>query len=155
MITLYLTADLCFGFPFGMIGTAQDSAPVALAQDDVIASYGRTGPEFATARFPAVEVINGRGEFSATMGVLPPLLRPYVKRLPWFSRGQTAVRNLAGLAVAAVSKRLTQGEVESGRVDFLTKLSSTKDNSGEVMGKEELTAEALTLLVAGSDTTSK
>lgn len=87
------------------------------------------------------------------MGVLPPWWRPYVKRfIPWFSKGDQAVKNLAGLAIAAVSKRLNQ---PTYRVDLLSKLQEGKDDEGRPMGREELTAEALTQLIAGSDTTSK
>lgn len=87
------------------------------------------------------------------MGVLPPWLRPYVKRyIPWYSKGDKAVKNLAGLAIAAISKRLNQ---PTYRVDLLSKLQEGKDDEGRPMGREELTAEALTQLIAGSDTTSK
>jgi len=61
---------------------------------------------------------------------------------------------LAGLAIAAVNKRLSTPD--QGRpTDLLSKLQTGKDDSGNPMGREELTAEALTQLIAGSDTTSK
>jgi cytochrome P450 len=37
----------------------------------------------------------------------------------------------------------------------LSKLQQGKDDDGNPMGMQELTAEALTQLIAGSDTTSK
>jgi benzoate 4-monooxygenase len=37
----------------------------------------------------------------------------------------------------------------------LSKLQEGRDDEGNLMGREELTAEALTQLIAGSDTTSK
>jgi benzoate 4-monooxygenase len=40
-------------------------------------------------------------------------------------------------------------------MDLLTRLQEGKDDSGQLLGKEELTVEALTQLIAGSDTTSK
>ncbi len=40
------------------------------------------------------------------------------------------------------------------RVDLLARLMEGKDENGEALGREELTAEALTQLIAGSDTTS-
>lgn len=40
------------------------------------------------------------------------------------------------------------------RVDLLARLMEGKDENGETLGREELTAEALTQLIAGSDTTS-
>lgn len=114
---------------------------------------GQDEAKVEVVHIPAVQILNDRGEFSASMGVLPPWLRPYVKRyIPWFSKGDQAVKNLAGLAIAAVSKRLNQ---PTYRVDLLSKLQEGKDDEGRPMGREELTAEALTQLIAGSDTTSK
>jgi benzoate 4-monooxygenase len=54
--------------------------------------------------------------------------------------------------VAAVEKRLQE---PSDRNDLLSKLQHGKDAEGNPMGRAELTAEALTQLIAGSDTTSK
>ena len=83
------------------------------------------------------------------------------------------MKRLAGLAIAAVSKRLALAEAGAGsesesgpgsesgaragtdRVDLLSKLQEGKDDEGRPMGREELTAEAQTQLIAGSDTTSK
>jgi benzoate 4-monooxygenase len=42
----------------------------------------------------------------------------------------------------------------SGRVDLLARLMEGKDDAGNPIGLSELTAEALTQLIAGSDTTS-
>ncbi|KAG1897873.1 aspartic peptidase domain-containing protein [Suillus fuscotomentosus] len=100
---------------------------------------------------PAVQILNDRGEFSASMGVLPPTWRPCVRLLPWYRKGGIAVKNLAGLAVAAVAKRFT---TPTDHVDLLSKLQEGRDDEGNLMGRKELTAEALTQLIAGSDTTS-
>ena len=62
-----------------------------------------------------------------------------------------AVENLAGIAVARVQERLNR---PSDRVDLLARLMEGRDETGEKLGREELTAEALTQLIAGSDTTS-
>jgi len=98
-----------------------------------------------------VQILNDRGEYSASMGVLPPAWRPYARQLPWFKNGSKAVKNLAGLAVAAVAKRLA---TPTDRVDLLSKLQQGRDDDGQPLGRGELTAEALTQLIAGSDTTS-
>lgn len=45
-----------------------------------------------------------------------------------------------------------RGEID--RVDLLARLMEGKDENGNKLGKSELTAEALTQLIAGSDTTS-
>ena len=142
-----------------MIEKGKDSAIVAKDIQAAIAHYGgahdKPGDPESEVEFiplPAVQIINDRGEFSASMGVLPPSIRPFMLYLPWFARGQKAVRDLAGIAVAAVSKRMA---VPTDRVDLLSKLQEGRDADGEKMGREELTAEALTQLIAGSDTTSK
>lgn len=154
-----IIGDLAFGSPFGMIKAAKDAAPVAVDQAQAIASYGAEGasvdaekPVCAMVELPAVQILNDRGEYSASMGVLPPWCRPLVKRLPWYAKGNKAVKNLAGLAVAAIAKRLA---FPTDRTDLLSKLQEGKDDDGNPMGREELTAEALTQLIAGSDTTSK
>lgn len=72
---------------------------------------------------------------------------------PFFSKGVAAVKNLAGIAQARVGRRLEEGN-SSGRVDLLARLQQGKDENGEPLGRAELTAEALTQLIAGSDTTS-
>jgi benzoate 4-monooxygenase len=143
--------DLAFGSPFGMIMAAKDSAPVAVSHKDAMNSYGGD-TDYEVIRISAVKILNDRGEYSATMGVLPPWWRPFARRLPWFRKGNQATKNLAGLAVAAVAKRLA---TPTDRIDLLSKLQEGKDDEGQPMGRGELTAEALTQLIAGSDTTSK
>ena len=105
---------------------------------------------------PAIEVLNRRGEVSNAIGCFPAI-KPYAKYLPdpFFSKGIEAVENLAGIAIARVSQRFEaaeKGEVQ--RVDLLARLMEGKDEKGEKLGRAELTAEALTQLIAGSDTTS-
>jgi benzoate 4-monooxygenase len=158
-----IIGDLAFGAPFGMIAAQKDIAPMmehAAADEKAEVKY-----------VPAVQVLNDRGDYSASMGVLPKWIRPFMKYLPWYSRGNTAVQCLAGMAVAAVERRLQSGlpdepleeeeemdeKLTKGkkRTDLLEKLMQGKDENGEPMGRDELTAEALTQLIAGSDTTSK
>ena len=137
-----------------MLVACKDSAPVAVSHKEAMAAYGTTEKEnMKIEYFPAVQVLNDRGEYSASLGVLPPYLRPLAKRIPWFSRGNQAVQRLAGIAVAAVARRMANPQVD--RVDLLAKLQEGRDDNGDPMGREELTAEALTQLIAGSDTTSK
>ena len=152
-----------------MLSAAADIAPVAVNNEQAMASYesvqtgtsvGKGGPERMQVKYvPAIAILNSRGEFSASMGVLPPWIRPWIKKIPWYARGNVAVKNLAGIAVAAVGKRLAsdaeRGEGVGERVDLLRRLQEARDDNGQRMGKEELTAEALTQLIAGSDTTSK
>jgi benzoate 4-monooxygenase len=134
-----------------MIQAAKDSAAVAIDGQHAMDAYGK-GTVRNYVEIPAVKILNDRGEFSATMGVLPPWLRPIIRKMPWFRKGSQAVKNLAGMAIVMVAKRLS---TPTDRTDLLSKLQEGKDDEGNPMGREELTAEALTQLIAGSDTTSK
>ena len=146
-MTLLLTpVNQAFGAPFGMLSKGADVAEVKMT------------PESPTTHAPAIQVLNRRGEVSSTLGCLPSL-KPYAAYLPdpFFYKGLAAVKNLAGIAVARVNARLEaqeQGTLEEGRKDLLARLMEGKDESGNELGREELTAEALTQLIAGSDTTS-
>ena len=145
--------DLAFGSPFGMLQAAEDAAPVAKSQTDAMATYGKEEAEVDIEYFPAVRILNERGDYSASMGVLPPWIRPFLKKFhPWYRKGSASTANLAGIAIAAVCKRL---KTPVDRTDLLSKLQKGKDDEGKPMGPPELTAEALTQLIAGSDTTSK
>jgi benzoate 4-monooxygenase len=137
-----IIGDLAFGKPFGMLAKGKDITEIQMTPDAPI-TYA-----------PAVEVLNRRGEVSGTLGCLPAL-KKYAKWLPdpFFSKGLAAVQNLAGIAVARVSQRL-EGKQDVERVDLLARLMEGKDESGAKLGRAELTAEALTQLIAGSDTTS-
>ncbi len=137
-----IIGDLAFGVPFGMLRAGADIAEVRLSRDST--------PLYA----PAVEILYRRGEVSATLGCLPQL-KPWAPWLPdpFFSRGLAAVRNLAGIAIARVRDRL-ENPPDVGRRDILALLQEGRDCKGEPLGFEELAAEALTQLIAGSDTTS-
>ena len=136
-----IIGDLAFGAPFGMLEKEKDEATI------------QKTPSSPPTTAPAIQVLNRRGEVSGTLGCFPQL-KPYAKHLPdkFFSQGVEAVENLAGIAIARVNQRLENPDV--GRVDLLARLMEGKDASGEKLGREELTAEALTQLIAGSDTTS-
>ncbi|KAJ7085977.1 cytochrome P450 monooxygenase [Mycena crocata] len=147
-LALDIIGDLAFGAPFGMIEAAKDAAPVPAAVE-ALSDVSFSKPE--VTHIPAVAVLNGRGEFSMSTGVLPGWWWPIVACLPWYRAGQHSVRQLAGIAIVAVAKRLS---TPTDRVDLLSKLQAGTDDNGNPMGRSELTAEALTLLIAGSDTTS-
>ncbi|KAI3323827.1 cytochrome P450 [Xylariaceae sp. AK1471] len=134
--------DLAFGAPFGMLKSGADMAEVRISLN--------APPVYA----PAVEILNRRGEVSAALGCLPSI-KPYAKWLPdpFFSQGLTAVQNLAGIAIARVKDRL-ENPPDTNRKDLLARLQEGRDEKGNPLGFEELTAEALTQLIAGSDTTS-
>lgn len=134
--------DLAFGAPFGMLSAGADMAEIRCS--------ATAAPIYA----PAIEILNRRGEVSAALGILPAL-KPYAKYLPdpFFSQGLQAVENLAGIAIARVKARL-ENPPPTHRKDLLQRLIDGRDEKGRPLGREELTAEALTQLIAGSDTTS-
>ncbi|KAK8141682.1 hypothetical protein G3M48_010057, partial [Beauveria asiatica] len=137
-----IIGDLAFGAPFGMLATGIDLTEV------------RESPTSPPIYASAIEILNRRGEVSATLGCLPQL-RPYARWLPdpFFSNGLAAVQNLAGIAIARVKSRI-ENPPDVDRKDLLARLQEGRDDKGEPLGREELTAEALTQLIAGSDTTS-
>ena len=113
-------------------------------------------PGAPLTKAPAIEVLNRRGEVSNAIGCWSAI-KPYAKYIPdpFFYKGVEAVQNLAGIAIARVNERLAAAERgEITRVDLLARLMEGKDEAGNKLGREELTAEALTQLIAGSDTTS-
>lgn len=139
-----IIGDLAFGAPFGMLERGKDMAEM------------RKNPEDPPSYVPAVEVLNRRGEVSAALGCFPALI-PFAKYIPdrFFKDGLEAVENLAGIAVARVNERLKPEVMANNtRVDLLARLMEGRDATGAKLGREELTAEALTQLIAGSDTTS-
>ncbi|MDI1491241.1 MAG: hypothetical protein OHK93_002449 [Ramalina farinacea] len=142
-----IIGDLAFGAPFGMLEKGRDEARIESLDGK------------AATTSPAVDILNRRGEASATLGCMI-WLKPWAHWLPdpFFRSGTQAVKDLSGIAVARVNKRLAEvnekdGDV-SGRQDLLARLMEAKDENGEKLGREELTAEAATQLIAGSDTTS-
>ncbi|CAL5867132.1 uncharacterized protein PFLUO_LOCUS1344 [Penicillium psychrofluorescens] len=139
-----IIGDLAFGAPFGMLEKGKDIAEM------------RKTPTNPPKYVAAVEVLNRRGEVSATLGCLPAL-KPWAKWIPdrFFTEGIEAVENLAGIAIARVNERVKPEVMANNtRVDLLARLMEGKDENGNSLGREELTAEALTQLIAGSDTTS-
>ena len=154
-LTFDIIGDLAFGAPFGMLEAAKDIAIAPKYQGNhkaVMDSYGKqeVGSEFIG--IPAAQILTGRGEYSMCMGVLPPYCRPFVSQLPGYRYGKECAKDMSGISIMAVAKRLAN---PSNRADLLNKLQNGRDAEGKPMGREELTAEAQTLLIAGSDTTSR
>ncbi|KAJ7244037.1 cytochrome P450 monooxygenase pc-bph [Mycena rebaudengoi] len=147
-----IIGDLAFGAPFGMIEATRDIAPVPkydVRSAAVLKSISLATRADDVVHIPAVAALTGRGEYSMSMGVLPAWVRPIMARVPWYRRGLQDVLQLAGIAIVAVAKRLA---APTDRVDLLSKLQAGTDDAGNPMGRAELTAEALTFLIAGSDT---
>lgn len=127
-IAFDIIGDLAFGRPFGFLEAESDTND-------------------------AIEVLNKRGEWSATVGTMVWIKpwTPYIFFDDFFPNGLSSVQRLARIAVDAVEARL---KTKSDRRDLLSFLIAAKDAEGEPLPKLELYAEALTQLIAGSDTTS-
>jgi benzoate 4-monooxygenase len=101
-----------------------------------------------------IRVLNERGEWSATVGTMP-WIKPYTPYMFWdrfFPQGLKSVKELAQIAIHAVEKRKKNG---SNRKDLLHYLMNARDpDTDQPLPDGELKAEALTQLIAGSDTTS-
>lgn len=123
-----IIGDLAFGTSFGFLRDESDSND-------------------------GIRVLNERGEWSATVGTAPYIKTwtPYMFFDPFFPRGLKSVKQLAQIAITAVEKRLA---TKSDRKDLLSFLIKARDSDGNPMPDSELKAEALTQLIAGSDTTS-
>ncbi|KAI1158429.1 cytochrome p450 benzoate 4-monooxygenase [Nemania serpens] len=146
-IAFDIIGDLAFGAPFGMVQRGRDECE-------------STRPGEPATYVSGAETLNRRGQVSSTLGLLPAL-RPWARYLPhpFFYRGLQSVKNLHGIAYAAVTKRLEsmEGGSKPGaqqRHDILEMLCRSKDAEGKPMPRDELVSEALTELIAGSDTVS-
>jgi benzoate 4-monooxygenase len=146
-IAFDIIGALAFGAPFGMVEKGRDEC-VSRPQKD--------GP---VVLIRGAETLNRRGEVSSTLGLLPAI-RPFAKHLPdpFFSKGLQSVKNLHGIAAIAVSKRLESVDRASSKdtpnKDILDLLLKSKSPDGLPMQYDELVSEALTQLIAGSDTVS-
>ncbi|VDB94145.1 unnamed protein product [Peniophora sp. CBMAI 1063] len=148
-----IIGDLCFGEPFGMLEAGKDAAPVVEDTKAGLALYGEKAPAEVKYHIPAVRVLHKRGAHTASVGVLRPFWRMVINRaLPWYNQGYQASQDLTRMAIAAVARRIAAPAPD--RVDILSKLQEGVDDNGRPISSEELTAEAQTLMLAGSDTTA-
>ena len=147
------TGDLVFDGPFGMTASGRDSAQMVKSRKAAIESYGLEKAQLEYTTIPAVKTINERSVFAISVAVLPDWWRPLVKKLPWYHGKSKSMENITTLAVTAVSRRLKSNEIRSDNI--LSKLLDAIDEKVGKMGGAELSLEASTLLVAGTDTTSK
>ena len=74
---------------------------------------------------------------------------------PFFRDGVNAGAEVAGIGILRPNGRLNATtEEKSSRVGILARIMEYKGEHGQPLGRDELTGEAMTQLVAGSDTTS-
>ena len=151
--------DLAFGLSFGMVESAEDAIPVVVSHQAAMDSYydGEKTPIESTT-VPAVKTIDEGVFIGFLIGVLPFLqsCRPLFSLLPSFKESMRSRDLVAKMAVSAVARRLASGN-SSGepRADFLTKLVTATDETGSRLPAGELSAEASSFLIAGSETISK
>ncbi|KAK0202176.1 cytochrome P450 monooxygenase [Desarmillaria ectypa] len=150
-VTFDVISDLAFGAPFGMTMAAKDFALVPKDPHTVISSYRNVGAKYATKEIKLIKSVSGTMPLMATAGPLPRWCRPLLRQTPWFWQAGKDYNSGVAMAALAVAKRL---KTPTDRNDLLSKLQAGKDEDGNPMGLEELIAESLTLLVAGSDTTA-
>lgn len=67
---------------------------------------------------------------------------------PWFRKGNNSVALLAGMARAAVTKRLKDPAAD--RKDILNRLTEARDENGQPLSFDELVAEAISMLIGVS-----
>ncbi|KAI0695304.1 cytochrome P450 monooxygenase pc-bph [Cytidiella melzeri] len=147
-----IVSNLIFDGPFGMTSSASDSVQMVRSRTAAIDAYGLEEKVLEYDTIPAVKTISDRSKYAISIGVLPLWWRPLVKKLPWFRTKRQAMDNIATLTVTAVGRRLKSTDVKSSNI--LSKGLESTDEHGDHMGNIELSAEAMTLMVAGTDTTS-
>ncbi|KAL1880980.1 hypothetical protein Plec18167_003520 [Paecilomyces lecythidis] len=125
-----IIGDLAFGEPFGFTAAGKDSNN-------------------------GIKKLRDRGEWCATVGQMPWIKTwtPYFFFDTFFTTGLRAAQGLASIGIARVEKR-KRASVDPNRKDILYYLLSAKDpDTGTDLPDREVKAEALTQLIAGSDTT--
>ncbi|CAE6412952.1 unnamed protein product [Rhizoctonia solani] len=148
-----IIGDLALGSPFGLIQAQKDSS---LA----IESIDEAGePQRGTVEIPVVKTIASGGATVMAVGVFPAWTHKFLQFLPWNIVGLFDKLNFFKLATTSVDARLKRGprkDTENGKqsIDLIDKLLEVKNENGDPLSVNELYAEAVLLLIAGSDTTS-
>lgn len=151
-----IISDLALGTPFGMVEAQKDSAPVAQA---IAASYDES---VTTGNVSIIKTMDQGSRFVTSAGFLPTWLRPLLKFSPWHSKDSRAPLDMMGIVMASLNSRLHRGrqgddDAEGDQkpiVDMIDKLLEARDENGQPLSKDEIIAEAMIMLGAGSDTTS-
>ena len=86
-MTFDIIGDLAFGSPFGMVESGCDRAPYVDTDD----------PTHKVQFLPAIEILDERELWSASLGVVPPILRGIFKKMPSFAVGNEAAKKLYGV----------------------------------------------------------
>lgn len=151
------SGDLAFGLPFGMLKSGKDTARVAKSPAEGFRaiekiSAGEDGLSMETEDIRWIETLNTRAESAGPLGFLSTRWRRIVQRLPYYNRYPESGKKMGALAIMAVARRMAN---PSARADMLQKLFDARDDDGKPLSPVELAAEAMVLIVAGSDTIAK
>ncbi|KAJ6614658.1 cytochrome P450 [Mycena sp. CBHHK59/15] len=136
-----ILSDLAFGECIGMLERGSD-----------VVAIQRPGSDDAISYESAIALVDEREHFASIVGI-HPLFQWIASFLPFLS-GNKATSGLEELARRQVLKRISSG---ASRNDILGKLIEARgyDTRSPTTDEiAELTAESVTLLIAGSDTTS-
>ncbi|CCO33928.1 hypothetical protein BN14_08015 [Rhizoctonia solani AG-1 IB] len=149
-----IIGDLALGSPFRLIQAQKDSS---LSIESVDAS-GK--PVHGSVEVPVISTLAKAGANSMAVGVFPSWMHKLLQLLPWNISEAMGVKDLFKLAMASVDARIKRGprkDSEHGQpsIDLIDKLLEAKNEYGGPLSINELYSEALLLLIAGSDTTSK
>lgn len=165
-LTFTLTSvlgDLAFGYPFGMLKSGRDTAMVAKNLEEGFKaiekiSQGCTDLSIEEEEMPYIELFGTLAEGDACLGWLPRHWQTIIQRFPgsgYNLSSRTVMRKkLGALATMAIARRMANFSA-NGRPDMLQKLLEARDDEGKPLKPEELSAEAIVLIVAGSDTIAK
>ncbi|CAE6412062.1 unnamed protein product [Rhizoctonia solani] len=152
-IAFDIIGDLALGSPFGLIQAQKDSS---LA----IESFDASGePQRGSLEIPVIKTIVDGGVVGMSVGVFPPWAHRLLLLLPWNLSGFFHKLNFFKLTTTCVDAKLKRGprdDIVDGKrsIDLLDKLLEVRDEDGDPLTVDELYAEAVLLLIAGSDTTS-
>ena len=114
--------------------------------------YGETKGPIECTNIPAIQTINEASIIATFLGCFPERWRPLFFKLPGFREKVRSRTLFATMGITALAKRIASGD---SRTDILSNLISIRDENGQPLPEGELSAEAQSFLVAGSDTTSK
>ncbi|KAJ6535087.1 benzoate para-hydroxylase [Mycena capillaripes] len=135
-----IISDLAFGEAVGFVKRGTDHIEVK-------------APDGTIYKEEAIHVVDNREHLASVLGTVPAL-RHWAKYIPdpFFIRGRKSALGITLIARERVDKRI---RTNAKRDDLLNKLIEARmKESGELSDKQvtELTAEAVTILIAGSHT---
>lgn len=149
-----IIGDLALGIPFGLVEAQKDAAPVSRSMD------ANEHMKTSTFDVPVIRIMLAGATNAAAIGTYPAWAQGILRYAPWNVLGFVEQLNLVRLTVAALNTRLRNGSqavLPDGKenVDIVSKLLEVRGKDELQLSREELLSEAIILLGAGSDTTSK